>query len=40
MTQGRELLEEVEGEIVEGRLVKKVDTRVARAIGNRRRCVL
>ena len=36
----RELLEEVEGEIVEGRLVTKVETRIARAIGNRWRCVL
>ena len=36
----RELFEEVEGEIVEGRLVTKVETRLARATGNRRRCVL
>ena len=35
-----ELLEEVEGEIVEGRLVTKVETRIGRAIGNLWRCVL
>ena len=35
-----ELLEEVEGEIVEGRVVTKVETRIARAIGNLWRCVL
>ena len=35
-----ELLEEVEGEIVGGRLVTKVETGIARAIGNLWRCVL
>ena len=35
-----ELLEEAEGEIVEGRLAMKVETRIARAIGNWWRCVL
>ena len=34
------LLEEVEGDIVEGRLMTKVETRIAHAIGNLWRCVL